>query len=98
MPDQNPSNYNQSSFVGGMNLLGDDSRLQSNQYRIGFNLTNRYDELDLIPSSIEDPSTPTGVKQALVTFGNYLILFCSGRCYYRYYDEVGWIVIPAFQM
>ena len=33
--------YNQSSFIGGMNLLGDDSRLQPTQYRAGFDLTNR---------------------------------------------------------
>lgn len=98
MPETPPSNYNQSSFIGGMSLLGDDSRLQSNQYRIGFNLTNRFDELDLIPSSIQDISAPSGIKQAILTFGNYVILFCAGKCYYRYYNAAGWTVIQSFSM
>ena len=92
------SEYNQSSFVGGMSLLGDDSRLQPNQYRIGFNLTNRFDELDLIPSSVQDKGAPQGVKQALVPFGNYLILFCAGNAYWRYYNQPTWNVIPSFKM
>ena len=98
MPESPPSNYNQSSFIGGMNLLGDDSRLAPNCYRIGFNLTNRFDELDLIPSSIKDTSAPTGIKQGLTSFGNYLILFCSGQCFYRFYNEMGWNIIPEFSM
>jgi hypothetical protein len=96
--ETSPSNYNQASFIGGMYLLGDDSRLQSNQYRIGFNLTNRFDELDLIPSSILDTSAPTGPKQGILTFGNYVILFCGGKCYYRAYNAIGWVIIQEFQM
>lgn len=98
MPETPISNYNQSSFVGGMSLLGDDSRLQSNQYRIGFNLTNRFDELDLIPSSILDTSAPLGIKQGILSFGNYIILFCEGRAYYRFYNTTGWTLISQFQM
>lgn len=97
MPDNN-SEYNQQSFIGGMSLLGDDTRLQSNQYRAGFNLTNRYDELDLIPSSIEDTSAPEGIKQGLTTFGNYEILFCAGNAYFKLYSDIGWTVIPQFKM
>lgn len=98
MPEKPPSNYNQASFIGGMYLLGDDSRLQPNQYRIGFNLTNRFDELDLIPSSILDTSAPVGPKQGIITFGNYIILFCSGQCFYKYYNDVSWTAIPSFHM
>ena len=90
------SEYNQLSFVGGMNLSGDDSRLQPNQYRIGFNITNRFDELDLIPSSIKDTSAPSGIKQGIVAFGNYLVLFSGGNAYYRYYNAVGWTIIASF--
>ena len=96
MPDAMPSQYNQASFIGGMNLIVDDSRLQPNQYRIGFNTTNRYDELDLLPSSVEDTSVPAGPMQGVCSFGNYLILFVGGNAYYRYYNAIGWTMIQAF--
>ena len=92
------SEYNQLSFVGGMSLLGDDTRLQPNQYRLGLNVRNRYDVLDLVLSSTVDVAAPIGVKQELVTFGNYVILFVAGRAYYRYYTDTGWKVINGFTM
>jgi hypothetical protein len=98
MSDPVPSKYNQSSFIGGMNLLGDDSRLQPNQYRIGFDLTNRYDELDPVLQSSKDPSIPVGLKQEMVTFGNYIIVFIAGFAYYRYYTSTGWTMIDGFKM
>lgn len=95
---QSGSEYNQSSFLGGMNLLGDDSRLQTNQYRAGFNCTNRYDTLDPVLKSMLDPAAPLGVKQEFVTFGNYLILFVAGLAYYRHYLSEGWTNIVGFKM
>ena len=90
--------YNQSSFIGGMNLLGDDSRLQPTQYRAGFDLTNRYDVLDPVLASVRDVNAPAGIKQELVTFGNYVICFASGLAYYRYYTDVIWTPIVGFKM
>lgn len=101
MPDSQTykgSEYSQSSFLGGMNLLGDDSRLQPNQYRAGFNLTNRYDVLDPVLSSILDTAAPAGVKQELITFGNFVILFVAGLAYYRFYTDTGWTKIAGFKM
>ena len=100
MPEQQtPSEYNQVSFLGGMNLLGDDTRLETNQYRLGINITNRLDELDLIPSSILDDKAPIGLKHGLTTFGNYLVLFCTGKAYYKYYNATnGWTQIDGFNM
>lgn len=92
------SEYNQTSFLGGMNLLGDDSRLQPNQYRAGFNLTNRYDVLDPMLKSKKDVSAPPGLKQELVTFGNFEILFVAGLAYYKYYLSEGWTNIVGFKM
>lgn len=92
------SEYNQQAFIGGMNLLSDDTRLQPNQYRIGFNLRNRYDKLDLIPSSAEDKSSPVGNKQELVTFGDYLIMFVNGLAYYKYYTDIAWSQVNGFGM
>lgn len=92
------SEYNQFSFTGGMNLLGDDTRLQPNEYRAGFNLTNREDELDAVLSSIKDVAIPNGLKQELVTFGVYIIVFIAGNAYYRYYQNSGWKQIVGFSM
>jgi len=104
MPSNTPklidqSKYNQLSFIGGMNLLGDDTHLAANQYRIGFNLTNRYDQLDLILQSAKDRFAPEGgIIQEMVTFGKYEIIFVSGFCYYKYYTDLNWIQMSNFQM
>lgn len=92
------SNFIQQSFLGGMNLLADDVRLQPDQYRIGFNVRNRYDVLEATLKSELDIATPEGVKQELITFGNYLVLFVDGKAYYRYYTATGWQQIIGFQM
>jgi hypothetical protein len=104
---------NQTSFKGGMNLLVDDTRptadlegntstsnyrIAVNQYRIGFNVRCRYDVLEPILSSQEDMGAPTGIKQALVTFGDYLILFVNGAAFYRSYAFTGWSQINDFSM
>lgn len=92
------SEYNQSSFLGGMNLLGDDSRLQSNQYRAGFNLTNRYDTLDPVLKSMKDVAAPQGIKQEMITFGEYIVLFVAGFAYYRHYLSEGWQPVVGFKL
>lgn len=81
-----------------MNLLLDDTRLQPNQYRVGFNVRNRYDVLDEVRNSTVDPAAPSGLKQELVTFGNFLILFVAGSAYYRYYTDTGWKQVMGFNM
>ena len=92
------SNYSQDSFLGGMNLLTDDTRLKDNEYRVGVNLRNRYDVLKPVFESVLDQGAPLGIKQEMVTFGNYIILFVSGRAWYRYYSDTGWIPILGFEM
>lgn len=92
------SEYNQNSFIGGMNLLLDDTQLNTNQYRIGFNMRNRYGRLDPIRSSVEDTLAPKGLKQEMVTFGNYEILFVAGKAYYKYYTHYPWTEIRGFSM
>ena len=92
------SEYNQTSFVGGMNLLLNDTHLESNQYRVLFNARNRYDRLDPIQSSVQDVAIPSGIKQATVTFGEYIIAFISGKAYYRYYKHTKWKQVQNFLM
>jgi hypothetical protein len=88
----------QESFVGGMNLLSCDTDLEDNQYRIGFNLRNRYDNIEPILSSIYDPAAPQGIIQDGLTFGNYIILFVGGSAWYRLYNATGWRRILGFRM
>ena len=61
-------------------------------------MRNRYDELDLIPSSVEDTTVPPGLKQEMTTFGNFEILFVAGFAYYKYYTDTKWNQIVGFQM
>lgn len=102
--------FGQQSFIGGMNLLLDDTRLanfsrwsynqalSNNQYRLGINCRNRYDTIDPIPSSVIDNVIPQGLKQEMTTFGNYVIVFVSGKAYYRLYSDRGWSQIYGFSM
>ncbi len=81
-----------------MNLLVNDTNLGENQYRLGINLRNRYSYLQACKSSLEDVAAPAGIKQEIITFGNYIILFVAGKAYYRYYTATGWQKILGFQM
>jgi len=95
---QDASEYNQASFIGGMDLLLDDTRLPSNKYKAGFDLTNRYDVLDPVLASVLDTRLPAGNIQEHLSFGNYVIAFVSGKAYYRYYTDTIWIEIAGFSM
>lgn len=100
VPDPNSINnsqYNQASFIGGFDLLMDDTHLETNKYRIGFNVRNRFDRLDSIPSS-QLVNLPTGSIQEIVTFGNYLIAFVQGRAFYKLYTDYIWHQIAGFGM
>ncbi len=107
------SDYKQSSFAGGLNLLLDDTRLPVsfkykegdtpydityNQYRLGLNLRSRFDVAEPILSSVEDYSAPAGIKQGILTFGNYIIIFCAGLCYYKLNGTQGWYTVSGFSM
>lgn len=92
------SEFVQKSFIGGMNLILDDCSLKPDEYRVAFNLRNRYDSLEPVLSSKEDTSIPVGIIQEVTTFGNYLIAFVSGKAYYRFYSNTGWTPITGFAM
>jgi hypothetical protein len=105
--------YKQTSFSGGLNLLLDDTRLpvslkykegdspydiSYNQYRIASNIRTRFDVCTPIESSIVQTDSPLGIKQAIVSFGNYIILFVAGECYYKLSGTTGWTPILSFSM
>lgn len=81
-----------------MNLLSADTDLGEDQYRIGFNLRNRYDNLEPVFSSVLDTAAPQGIMQECVTFGNYVILFVGGNAFYRLFNATGWKRIVGFQL
>ena len=96
-----------------MNLLLDDTRLPVsfkykegqtpydityNQYRLGLNIRTRFDVASPVPSSITDVTAPQGLKQAIVSFGNYIILFVAGQAYYHLNGIPGWTIISGFSM
>ncbi len=92
------SQYNQQSFIGGMNLLLEDTHLASNQYKIGFDVRNRYDRLDLTLESQEDVLAPAGIKQEHITLGDYELLFVAGNAFYKKRNIPFWTNIPTFSM
>jgi hypothetical protein len=94
----NKSEYNQQSFIGGMNLLLEDTHLSSTQYVAGFNLRNRYDRLDGVLKSLEDTNIPQGIIQEFTTFGNYELIFVSGAAYYKFFRNKVWFKITTFGM
>lgn len=92
------SEFTQTSFNGGINLLAKDTGLSDNQYRIGYNVRTRFDVCSPVFSSVEDLYAPGGNKQAVVTFGNYIILFVAGEAYFRLKSNNGWNPIEGFSM
>lgn len=92
------SSFTQQAFNGGMNLLADDTNLEENQYRLGLNVRNRFGKLSPVANGVLDIHAPAGVKQEIRTFGEFIILFCAGLCYYRHYTATGWKRILGFQM
>lgn len=92
--------YTQDSFDGGMDLLTPDVKLQSNQYRLAFNVRARNGYLEPIKSPV-DITTGLGafIKiQGLYAFGNILVCFRDGLAYYRNLTSATWFQIPDIQM
>jgi len=88
----------QTDFSGGINLFDEDSSLQSNEYRLGFNVRNRNGDLSLARSSAVLENAPAGLKQGLYGFDQYLVLFCAGLAYYSTDDGLNWNQIAGFLM
>ncbi len=107
------SDYKQTSFSGGFNLLLDDTRLPVslkykegdtpydityNQYRTASNIRSRFDVCTPINQSVIQTDAPAGLKQAIVAFGRYVIIFVAGKAYYKPVNTVGFVQIDGFSM
>jgi len=88
----------QRDFSGGMNLFDDPAQLALNEYRLGQNIRNRARVLEAVKSSERLTNAPSGKKQGIFGFENYLLLFNDGQAWY--YNEVinTWTQITSFQM
>lgn len=92
------SSYVQKGFEGGMNILVNDTALKQNEYRLCLNARSRFGRFSPVANGIEDVAAPIGVKQDIQTFGDFVVLFVAGYCYYRLFSATGWKQIPGFKM
>jgi hypothetical protein len=107
------SDYKQTSFSGGFNLLLEDTRLPVtvkykesdspyditfDQYRIASNVRARFDICTPIQQSVVELGAPSGLKQAIVSFGRYVIVFIAGSAYYKQVGTTNWTKIVGFSM
>ena len=96
------ADYVQQSFVGGMNLSVDDTRLGQDEYKFAKNVRNRFGTLEGI-KNVTDISTSIGAFttnppiQAIYSIGEFVFLFFDGGCKYRkpLNPDSTWVVLYA---
>jgi hypothetical protein len=82
------ADYSQQSFVGGMNMSVDDTRLGEDEYKFAKNIRNRFGTLEGI-KNVNDISSDIGAFtsnppiQAIYSIGEFVFLFFNGGCKYR---------------
>jgi hypothetical protein len=88
----------QINFGGGLNAFQPAHALTEQEYPLAFNLRIR----DNQPTPIKGPKleatrVPTGKKQGLYGFGQYLLLFNDGYAYYKDTNDKNaeWFLIPG---
>src|SRR3989442_5253059 len=87
----------QKFFDGGINLISSDTALNDSEYvwlvngrqRFGYIEPNKRNKLI---------DAPSGIKQGIISIGNILILFVSGKAYYHEDGTTIRTQIPSFQM
>jgi len=88
----------QSSFAGGMNLVLDDTTLKEAEYKLAFNVRNRFNKLTAILAPKNITYGLEGKKQGLYSVGTYWVVFVAGKCYYKSNTGTSWTEIEDFQM
>lgn len=91
--------YIQSDFSGGMDLFNENYNIPNNGYGLSYNIRNRTGALSSISAPVEDTSAPSGLKQGLFAFDNYIVLFNNGAAYYKnIVSDTAWVKISNFAM
>lgn len=95
-----PLIYFQQSFLGGMNMQLDPTRLAANEYPLLINGRNRFDTVQPIPSTVKSLNLPMGNKiQGIYAAGNFLLTFIDGKAYFRDVSQSQvFNLIPGLQM
>ena len=82
------ADYAQQSFVGGMNMSVDDTRLGQEEYKFAKNVRNRFGTLEGI-KNVNDISSDIGAFtanppiQKIYSIGEFVFIFFDGGCKYR---------------
>src|SRR3990167_6702052 len=86
-------------FSGGMNLFGEDIFLDETEYGTAFNIRIRSGAPTPTHNKILDAAAPSGKKQGLLGFDQYLVLFVAGKAYYRRHSDIVWTQVSGgFQL
>lgn len=90
--------FTQNNFSGGMNLFGELSNISDTEYGPAFNVRNRKGSLEAVKNYLTDANAPAGLKQGIVGFSNYIVIFVAGRAWYREKNATTWTRIADFQL
>jgi hypothetical protein len=89
------ASYAQSSFLGGMNMAVDDSRLGDDEYSFAMNVRNRFGELTPVkrPLIIDTGFTANQRFQGIYTVGDFILLFQSGNAKFKHRLSNTWVTL-----
>lgn len=81
------SQYIQTDWSGGSNLLLDATQLADNENYLIINGRCRYGVVNSIQKPLQQPGLPYGNYQGVYAAGNFLIVFINGFAYYKDYSD-----------
>jgi len=89
------ASYSQTSFLGGMNMAVDDSRLTDDEYSFAMNVRNRFGELKPVkrPLAIDAGLTADQRCQGVYTVGDFILIFQSGNAKFKHRLADTWITL-----
>ena len=94
--------YNQASFVGGMNFGLDATKIAENEYYLLVNGRARRDVIETIKLPLRHiKGLPGGKFQGVYGYGSILLVFIAGKAYYRDFEDLGvdyFTLIPSFSL
>jgi hypothetical protein len=88
----------QKSFQTGINLLSADTAIAQDGYPWLINGRNRYGFIEPRRKDELIENAPVGLKQGVISVGNVLVIFVSGKAYFNIDGTTGWIQIADFQL
>jgi hypothetical protein len=89
------ASYAQTSFVGGMNMALDDSRIGQDEYHLGLNVRNRFGDLRPVkrPLAITTGFTADVPFQGVYSVGDFIILAQGGDAKFKHRLSDTWTTL-----